>query len=211
MESHLRELLIGYAQSPEIDVSHPRQKAMLSAAETIVREEGFEGLSLRKVAAASGVKLPSVQYHFGTKSGLVNALVNQSFQRYCTQLFGLLEKKPSSAQERLDQAIDFLLGTLNEPPGVEIHLWAFALYDDNAAAQKERYFSLYREFLFELIRDCGQISDQNLCRQRAAQIVALVEGFYLMISGEVPVDLKEYHVEMRNTIRALSLITPGEK
>lgn len=53
---------------------HTRQ-IMIETAEKLFAERGFDGLSLREVALASGQRNHSaVQYHFGSKSGLVEAV-----------------------------------------------------------------------------------------------------------------------------------------
>ncbi|GAB5451145.1 MAG: hypothetical protein Hals2KO_14730 [Halioglobus sp.] len=181
-----------------------KKQEMLLAAEAIVRSSGFEGLSLRKVAVAVGVKLPSVQHHFGTKSGLVAALVEFSFQRYSRELIDLVEHTSDEPEQNFERAIDYLLGTLKEPPGVEPHLWAYATYESNASSHKERYVLLYCEFVFHLIHELGTLPNDSLCRHRAAQVVALVEGFYLILTNDRPSDLQGYEVELKNTIFMLA-------
>jgi len=42
---------------------------------------GYAGLSTRKVAAEAGVPLSQVHYHFGSKGGLVLALLEAENQR----------------------------------------------------------------------------------------------------------------------------------
>ena len=46
----------------------------LEAAKKVLRQNGYSGLSTREVAAAAGVPLSQIHYHFGSKQGLVLAL-----------------------------------------------------------------------------------------------------------------------------------------
>ena len=48
--------------------------ALLEAAKKVLRQNGYAGLSTRDVAAAAGVPLSQIHYHFGSKQGMVMAL-----------------------------------------------------------------------------------------------------------------------------------------
>jgi AcrR family transcriptional regulator len=48
--------------------------ALLEAAKEVLRDRGYAALSTREVAAAAGVPLSQIHYHFGSKQGLVLAL-----------------------------------------------------------------------------------------------------------------------------------------
>jgi len=52
---------------------------IVHAAEEILAEHGLEGLSLRTVTTRANVNLASVHYYFGSKDGLVTALVREHF------------------------------------------------------------------------------------------------------------------------------------
>jgi AcrR family transcriptional regulator len=52
---------------------------ILEAAERLFAERGLASLSLRAVTGAAGVNLAAVNYHFGSKEGLVRALVRRMF------------------------------------------------------------------------------------------------------------------------------------
>ena len=47
---------------------------LLEAARMVLRRNGYAGLSTRDVAAAAGVPLSQIHYHFGSKQGMVLAL-----------------------------------------------------------------------------------------------------------------------------------------
>lgn len=50
---------------------------ILDAAEDLMSERGFNGVSLRSICQAAGVNLGSVTYHFGTKEGLLRAIYDR--------------------------------------------------------------------------------------------------------------------------------------
>lgn len=51
------------------------QKKILDAAETLFAREGFEQTSLRQITQEADVNLASVNYHFGSKKALIQAVV----------------------------------------------------------------------------------------------------------------------------------------
>ena len=55
--------------------------AILDATRERLLSDGYAGLSTRKVAAEAGVPLSQVHYHFGSKSGLVLALLEAENRR----------------------------------------------------------------------------------------------------------------------------------
>jgi len=50
--------------------------AIIEAAESLFIEKGFAGTSLRAIAARAGVNLASAHYHFGSKAGLLGAVIH---------------------------------------------------------------------------------------------------------------------------------------
>lgn len=81
--------------------------AILDATRSRLLDEGYAGLSTRKVAAQAGVPLSQVHYHFGSKRGLVVALLEGENQRRLarqTDMYG----QDVALWRRYEQACDFL-------------------------------------------------------------------------------------------------------
>ena len=55
--------------------------ALLASAADILESEGPDGLSVRRIAAAAGVAPMGVYNHFASKSGIIEALFIQGFER----------------------------------------------------------------------------------------------------------------------------------
>lgn len=47
---------------------------LLEAARDVLTRDGFSGLSTRRVAEAAGTQMSQIQYHFGSKEGMILAL-----------------------------------------------------------------------------------------------------------------------------------------
>src|SRR6476619_6254224 len=90
------------AKKPETSVS------LLEAAKTVLRKNGYAGLSTRDVATEAGVPLSQIHYHFGSKQGMVLALfeyLNAQLLDRQSALFGDTSLKLS---EQWDRACDYL-------------------------------------------------------------------------------------------------------
>jgi AcrR family transcriptional regulator len=81
---------------------------VLEAAKKVLRQSGYSKLSTRDVAAAAGVPLSQIHYHFGSKQGMVLALfeyLNAQLLDRQASLFGDTALKLS---EQWDRACDYL-------------------------------------------------------------------------------------------------------
>lgn len=88
-------------------VGSETSSALLAAARTRLLSDGFAGLSTRRVAAEAGVPLSQVHYHFGSKDGLVLALLRAEDDRRLArqaEMYGT----DVPLWRRYEQACDFL-------------------------------------------------------------------------------------------------------
>src|SRR5512136_845000 len=53
--------------------------AMIAVAAPLFAEKGFNGVSVRELAASAGVNLSMISYYFGGKEGLYAAVLNEQF------------------------------------------------------------------------------------------------------------------------------------
>lgn len=75
------------------------QKLILAAAESELRERGPAGLRLQSVASRAGVSHPTVLHHFGSRDGLLQAVVTQGLERLTEDLIEALEAARASRPE----------------------------------------------------------------------------------------------------------------
>jgi len=57
-----------------------RRRQIIDAAIDVIAESGWTQTSIRKVAGRVGIAMSAVQYHFGTKDGLVDAIVEHTIR-----------------------------------------------------------------------------------------------------------------------------------
>lgn len=100
-------------------MSVPREEGhrerLLEAAISCLQEKGYARTTSRDLVAASGTNLASIGYHFGSKEGLLNAAVIESFQRWLKPLIALAaEPGPAAPLERLRRGLEGVADSLEE-------------------------------------------------------------------------------------------------
>lgn len=80
---------------------------LLTAARTCLFSDGYAGLSTRKIAQTAGVPLSQVHYHFGSKQGMVLALLEAENRRRLDRQ-ATMYAQDAPLWRRYEQACDFL-------------------------------------------------------------------------------------------------------
>lgn len=104
------------------------QQKILDAAQSLFAETGFNGTSLRQITSLAEVNLAAVNYHFGSKKELIQAVL----QRYLVKLMPRLEQEfsvllTSKSPVSIDKVLSVFVQPLLElnniyPHGTQIFL-----------------------------------------------------------------------------------------
>jgi AcrR family transcriptional regulator len=81
---------------------------LLEAAKTVLRQNGYSGLSTRDVATEAGVPLSQIHYHFGSKQGMVLALFEYLNAQLLDRQNALFTDTTLKVSEQWDRACDYL-------------------------------------------------------------------------------------------------------
>ena len=79
---------------------HETRTRILDAAEELFMQHGFEGTSMRLLTAKAGVNLAAVNYHFGSKDALIEALFRRRLDPMNAARLSALEKLEAEAAGR---------------------------------------------------------------------------------------------------------------
>jgi len=82
-------------------------RSILTAARARLLADGYAGLSTRKIAQEAGVPLSQVHYHFGSKRGMVLALLEAENRRRLARQSSMYAQE-ALLSRRYEQACDFL-------------------------------------------------------------------------------------------------------
>src|SRR5512134_4057602 len=82
--------------------------SLLEAAKKVLRQNGHSGLSTRDVAAAAGVPLSQIHYHFGSKQGLLLALFDYLNAQLLERQNAMFADTTMALSQQWDRACDYL-------------------------------------------------------------------------------------------------------
>ena len=125
-----------------------RARILLSA-EALFAERGFEVVSLREITGAAGVNVAAVNYHFGSKDKLIDAVVIRHLSPVNEERLRQLDK----LEERHSQA----------PIPVEEILKAFLSPVLDHIASGEMSEDLFKKFMGRLIGERGYSLPDDAC------------------------------------------------
>jgi len=84
------------------------KRKLLEAARKVLIEEGFSGLSTRHVAETANTQMSQIQYHFGSKEGMILALFEYMNAALVARQSVTFERRDLSLAQKWDLACDYL-------------------------------------------------------------------------------------------------------
>jgi AcrR family transcriptional regulator len=85
------------------------RESLLDAAETLFSAHGIEAASLRQITQHAGANLAAVNYHFGSKDGLVRAVFSRRLRPLTSERIQLLEQVDLDAEDAVEQVLTAFL------------------------------------------------------------------------------------------------------
>lgn len=149
---------------------------LLTAAISLMADEGYAGTSLRKVAARAGYTTGAVTYYFENKEALFGAVAEHLFDRFDT----MLEIK--DVKTSFSQWLDWT-NTDTDLWLAQFQLLALARHEPAFATVFQRRYEHYREiFAFTLAEGQrgGTIRDDIPADLLADQLSAMADGWMLL-------------------------------
>nr|WP_295971377.1 TetR/AcrR family transcriptional regulator [uncultured Bacillus sp.] len=93
----------------------PKKELILQATLDLIKEEGFEGVTIRKIAALANVNVALINYHFGSKDKLLNMIIHYLVSDL-KHSFMVLDDDSIDPRERLKQFLIQYLNTFRQYP-----------------------------------------------------------------------------------------------
>jgi AcrR family transcriptional regulator len=119
------------------------RERLLSAAERLLLESGYERVSIRAVCAAAEVNPAAVHYHFGSKQALVAALLQSRLGPLWQTSLDDLAGRGATVAECVDAVIDPLVRLADDPIGrLHIRLLARLVLGRQDIGWTARWFTL---------------------------------------------------------------------
>ncbi len=135
------------------------KEAIVDAARRCLLAEGYAAMSTRKVATEAGVPLSQVHYHFGSKGGLVLALLESEDRRLLARQAAMYSEE-APLWKRYEQACDFFEDDL-ESGYVRVLQemiaagWSTPAIGDKVRAMQQAWYELLTDVANEAARRFG--------------------------------------------------------
>jgi AcrR family transcriptional regulator len=152
------------AAAPSADPRHgmsPPALNILQAAQRVLVEKGFSGLTLRAIAAESGENSAMVQYYFGNKEGLVKAMIDSVFRD--DQQDAAAAMSSVTSEDWLPRFVDGLR-TISESRSFPVFydILPYALRNEGLRSRMARAYDSYRRIKGDWLRlDDGRAPEQD--------------------------------------------------
>jgi AcrR family transcriptional regulator len=188
------------------------QARLLDAAESLFSERGFQGISIREITDQADANLAAVNYHFGSKAGLMKALIERQIGPLNQLRIEELDAAEAAAGEQ-PLPIDSLLRIFFtapirhfHKPGQKLPNLLARLHQDPSPEVVEVVVSVFQpiadRFLTALHRSAPHLSEAQLITRamfmKGAMVHAMSDGLILasaMTEGRVSMDDPEELIE----------------
>ena len=150
-----------------------KQKIISTALECI-EQEGFQNVTIRKIAEAAGVNVAAVNYHFGSKEQLLEIAMNTTLnESYINNIQDYAEMWQSDTRNALKSFLeDTLQGTINYPNLTKAHLSdAFNKNDLNSNSVQRT--NTFLSELYDLIKSILRSEDEMENKMAVVQLFSV--------------------------------------
>lgn len=150
-----------------------KQKIISTAIECI-EQEGFQNVTIRKIAEAAGVNVAAVNYHFGSKEQLLEIAMNTTLnESYINNIQDYAEMWQSDTRNALKSFLeDTLQGTINYPNLTKAHLSdAFNKNDLNSNSVQRT--NTFLSELYDLIKSILRSEDEMENKMAVVQLFSV--------------------------------------
>lgn len=169
----------------------PAAAKILAAAQRILVAQGFSGLTLRAIAQESGENSAMVQYYFGNKAGLVEAMIDSSFRDEQQEVAAAMSTVTSD--ELLPRFVEGLR-TVSSSRSFRVFfdVLPHALRNESWRARMANAMDWYREIKLDWLRarDEGLPADKETLLGLADLMTAVVDGLAIQEAVDDDFDMR---------------------
>ena len=176
-------------QSPD-DLT-PKKKLILETALELLAEAGSEGLTMRKLAERSGMRLSNVQYHFKSRDDVLKAMVSLYLDQCTNRIVKMTSMNAGvSERERLQNLVEDGLSHASEISDMcrtFRELWAISSRDAGIHDHLMKYYSEFSVVVVESIfgDEISPASKQKV----ASLLIPYFEG-YSVVAQSLGMDVQ---------------------
>lgn len=180
-------------QAAEVDIPSTKT-ALLDAAEALFEERGIRGTSLRAITDRAGANIASVNYHFGSKTDLVRAVLARRIDPLNAERLRQLDELEARGDFDLEDVLTALIGPAvqHEDGYAGVRLLSRMHFEPNTEFSKlvHQPFLVVQQRFFAAIRKVTPgLSELSLHMRMTFAIGAMaatIAGLDKVRSGDIP-------------------------
>ena len=198
-----------HKQSGTTEKGLGRAHDILQAARALLAADGYAGLSMRRVAAETGMSLSNLQHYYQSKDALLEALLLYTMDVFQSKMDSISAAMPSASPlERFLSTCDMFLEEITDPltHAIFFELWALASRNAFASRLMDKMLARERKTIFNMIRGLNPAIGDDEYMRRAILMVAQVEGLMLfrLNKGERQAEFLAVRAAMRKSLQMLA-------
>jgi len=159
-----------------------RAHDILQVARRLLAQEGYAGLTMRRVAQDADMSLSNLQHYYGSKEQLLEALLLTTMDEFQAKMDRISEAMTGRPQvERFLTTVDMFLDEITEPTmhAIFFEIWALASRHPFASSLMGKMMGRERKAVHGLIRGLNPAIGDEETMERAVLIVAQIQGLML--------------------------------
>lgn len=162
--------------------SKKRNLEILEATRVLLSEKGYDKLSLRKIAAITGIHLKTLQHYFPTKEILIKSTLEYVISLYDKKVQEI-STHSSDPEKNFKNYIKYLIeDTKNiQTAGFFYQLWAMSHVDEKTNNIMNKMYLDHTNNIENLIEALNPDMGNHMRKHRAVMIAALIEGMMLFV------------------------------
>jgi AcrR family transcriptional regulator len=178
-------------------------ETILEAARRSLLSLGYAAMSLRKVASEAGVPLSQVSYHFGSKSGLVLALLDRENRRRLERQQSMYAHD-APLWRRYEQACDFFeddleSGYVRVLQEMTAAGWSTPEIAERVRAMKQGWYDLLTEVVADAADRLGGLGPFT-----AAEVATLIACAFYGAEEDLLLGFDRHHLPIRSALRRVA-------
>ena len=203
------------SSDPRTGMSAPALN-ILQAAQRVLVEKGFSGLTLRAIAAESGENSAMVQYYFGNKEGLVKAMIDSVFRDDQQDAAAVMSSVAS--EDWLPRFVDGLR-TISESRSFRVFfdILPYALRNEGLRSRMARAYESYRRIkrdwlccedqaALELARPDAAAASATAAAPEDDAMLGVAELMTAVVDGLAIQEAIDDHFDMRRAYAVLEFM-----
>lgn len=181
-----------------------QREAIIQATLNCFHQFGYEGTTVARICAATGLSAGNIHYYFGGKQ----RLLEEAMRMLLRDVRGKMVETLGQAQTPKDRINAIIESNLHPDLFTQkicitwLHFWAQAAYVPELS-RLERINR--RRFRQNLLHELGKLNDRESAEQLASQIVAMVDGFWIEMAQP------NSEITSEKAINALRTFSEGRK